>query len=97
MRECPTCQKDKVDDSGRCTNTTCSLYSAKVMGAVDEQGFLKCDGYDVRCESMNATRRRQNTAYEEDESNWNTLCEDCQVEVDEHWADMWNEYWSSVL
>ena len=37
-------------------------------------------------------RRRQNTQYENDESNWAVLCEEHHKDNDEYWADMWAEY-----
>lgn len=94
MRECPSCLKEKVDTSGRCTNTSCTCYCMKVL---EGETGLKCDGYEVRCQSMDATRTRQNTKYVEEESNWNTLCEECQKETDEYWADMWSDYYSGCL
>jgi coenzyme F420-reducing hydrogenase beta subunit len=47
------------------------------------------------CGSATAVRRRQNTMYEDEESNFATLCVECQDEADEHWQDMWNDYYSS--
>ena len=95
-RVCDTCGT-KVKEDGRCWNTNCICYSNRVLAESFEDGNLKCDGYGVRCESMKATRRRQNTKYVEEESNWNTLCEDCQIKVDEYWADMWADYYSGIL
>lgn len=39
----------------------------------------------------------QNTQYNDERSNYNTLCEEHQVEVDEHWAEMWADYYSGCL
>lgn len=41
--------------------------------------------------------RRQNTQYEDDFSNWACLCEDCQAEADEYWAEMWRCYYNERL
>lgn len=37
------------------------------------------------------SRRRQNTAFANDEMNWQTLCDDHQEEANEYWADMWSQ------
>lgn len=42
-------------------------------------------------------RRRQNTAYEDEESNYITVCRKCYDEVQALWAEKWEEYWSSCL
>ena len=68
-------------------------YMEQFLADVDEKYPLECD----RCGQLGATRRRQNTAYNDDSMNWNTLCEDCQKNVDEYWADMWDEYYGSRL
>lgn len=94
MRTCPSCNQDKVDSSGRCTNTSCTVYCMRVL---EEFSGTKCDGYGVRCQSTNAVRRRQNTAYDDDESNFNTLCEDCQEEADKYWDERWADYYSGCL
>ena len=41
--------------------------------------------------------RIQNTAYVEEIDNWATCCEDCQEENDDHWDEMWQEYYRSRL
>jgi hypothetical protein len=40
---------------------------------------------------------RQNTSYNDEDSNWSTFCIDHQKEVDEHWDEMWKDYWSGRL
>lgn len=42
-------------------------------------------------------KRRQNTQYENDESNWVVACEFHFEEIQAYWAERWAEYWSSVL
>jgi len=49
------------------------------------------------CGAMNATRQRQRTCYPNDEDNFKTYCPKCQEEEDEHWDDMWDEYYSMVM
>ena len=49
----------------------------------------------VRCQSCGrdgAKRRRQGTAYVEDEKNFATLCKRCQIKNDEYWDEMNQEY-----
>jgi hypothetical protein len=59
----------------------------------DKVGNLICD----RCGIRNARKNRQRTSYHDDESNWANLCPSCQEEADEHWEEMWEEYYSSRL
>ena len=47
--------------------------------------------------NSNGFWKRQNTHYEDAESNWAFLCEKCHEENDEHWAEMWAEYHAGVL
>ena len=89
LRECPVCHTKQVDDSGRCTNTACSMYSTKVL----DRETKKCD----KCGSSGAIRRRQNTQYIEEYRNFATFCAKCQIEEDEHWAEMWSDFYSDKL
>lgn len=50
-----------------------------------------------RCERPGAERYHQNTRYVEEERNWVTLCSECRKENDEHWNQMWSDYYSDVL
>ncbi len=52
-----------------------------------------------RCEKEGADvqRRRQNTSYADDESNFATLCNECQTEANEYWAELWAEYYSGCM
>ncbi len=65
--------------------------SRRVLGY--KEGSLKCE----HCGAMTASRNRQRTAYENDESNFATLCPTCQREADEYWSEMWNEYYRDRL
>lgn len=42
-------------------------------------------------------RRRQSTQYYDEESNYVTCCSDCFEEVEEHWAELWDEYYLGRL
>ena len=48
------------------------------------------------CGNDGAKKRRQNTAYVNDESNFATLCNECQKESHKYWQDQWNEYYNQV-
>lgn len=58
---------------------------------------LQCHGWEGPCKSKNATRQRQNTKYVDDTQNWVTLCPDCMRANEEHWADMWADFYSGCL
>ena len=49
-----------------------------------------------REEVMIAVRRR-GCSYVEDAVNWWVSCQLCQDEDDEHWKEMWEEYWAGRL
>jgi hypothetical protein len=60
-------------------------------------GFLNLN----RCEHCGrrwcgAERRRQMTAYQQEECNWAVLCDSCQTYRDECWSEMWND-WRGLL
>lgn len=42
-------------------------------------------------------RRRMNTAYVEEESNYITCCLSCFDGVQDHWNERWAEYYGSLL
>lgn len=44
-----------------------------------------------------AKRRRQNTQYVNDESNFVIMCDECFAENEEHWRGMWADYYRDVL
>ena len=50
----------------------------------------ECQGCEK--EGPDVQRRRQNTAYEDDESNYATLCADCQEVEDEYWHWLWAQF-----
>ena len=62
-----------------------------VMGA----SSLECAGCGKK--GPDVQKRRQNTAYHDDASNWSVLCPDCQAEANEYWAERWAEYYSGCL
>jgi len=54
---------------------------------------MKCTGWDSPCESENATRRRTNTQYVDEERNFATLCDSCWIKCKKYWSDMWADYY----
>jgi len=59
----------------------------------EKETGIKCE----RCSSNNATRRAQMTNYANIESNFATLCEECQEEMDAYWEYKWEECYGSCL
>ena len=53
---------------------------------------MKCQA----CDSEGAVRRRQGSAYVDDEKNFAVLCDNCQKESHEYWMDQFNEYYNLV-
>ena len=49
------------------------------------------------CGKEGVKRRRQGSAYPDDELNFAVLCDECQTEANEHWVDMWDEYYTMVM
>jgi hypothetical protein len=46
---------------------------------------------------MYPERRRLNTAYVNEESNWLTSCQECYDEACDHYAELWNDYYGGLL
>jgi hypothetical protein len=63
------------------------------MNQPTKETKLRCTGWDGPCDSYEATRRRQNTQYEDEERNWVTLCDRCMEANHDHWADLWSSYY----
>ena len=42
-------------------------------------------------------RRRMNTRYEHEESNYCNVCEACFEEIEDYWQERWDEYNSGRL
>lgn len=42
-------------------------------------------------------KRRQNTQYQDPDSNWVVACEYHFEEIQKYWEERWQEYWSDVL
>lgn len=62
--------------------------------------FEKIFGYCPMCGCWfcrGVKRRRQNTAYEDEESNYVTVCPTCFEEIEEYWDERWADYNSSRL
>lgn len=95
-RSCPKCSIE-IKQDGRCKNTKCEAYSYKVLEEAYQNGELACQGFSGPCDSMKAGRYAQNTRYVNDELNFMVLCDRCQEESNEYWAEMWSDYWSGCL
>lgn len=62
----------------------------KILGC--PEGNLKCQ----MCGEMKASHNRQRTAYH-DSDNMADLCPGCQKEADDHWDEMWDEYYHGCM
>lgn len=47
--------------------------------------------------SATVALRRMNTAYEDDNMNWERTCLECHLEHEKHWEEAWQEYWAGRL
>jgi len=63
---------------------------------IDECSKPPCQGSVGPCDKF-GTRRRTNTSFEDEESNYVNMCDECFEIEQAHWADMWDEYYGSVL
>ena len=57
-------------------------------------------GEDMKCQHCGkegAEKRRQNTAYADDEWNFAILCDECQEESHKYWQERWDDYYSEVM
>lgn len=55
-----------------------------------------CCGAEGPC-FRKGRRQRQNTSYCDDERNWVIACDPCMETIQEHWNEMWAEYYAGVL
>ncbi len=73
------------------------------MIVIGEESELQMQGKEPICHgvhgpcSRKGKRRRQNTNYTDDSRNWIVACDECFEEIEEHWAEMWREYYGGVL
>jgi cytochrome c553 len=61
--------------------------------------FKKLLGYCPCCNRYlryPVTTERRNTAYVEEASNWLTACNNCHDEDEAYFADLWDQYYSSI-
>lgn len=56
-------------------------------------------GYCEMCKRWFAypKRRRMNTGYENEESNYCDVCEECYKEIESYWQERWDDYYSEIL
>lgn len=72
------------------------LMLSVIIAFVSRFGRKHCQGFDGPCPNEGVTRR-QNTAYVDNKMNWVTMCDDCFKFNEEHWDEMWTEYYSGRL
>jgi len=72
VRICPSCSQKKVNDNGRCFNTTCSEYSVRVLDYLCKE---------VECEECGGTGQLMTmVCYGGDPIENIELCDDCEGE-----------------
>ncbi len=61
--------------------------------------FRKIFGYCDMCQAyfVYPKRRRMNTQYNDEKSNYCTVCKSCFNEIEEYWNDRWQEYYAGRL
>jgi hypothetical protein len=52
-------------------------------------GIPTCQGYEGPCQRL-GHRRRQNTAYMDEEDNYVHMCDRCFEQLQEYWDEMWS-------
>lgn len=67
-------------------------------------GYIRTDSeyYPTICECCGllkhgVAKRRMNTNYTDHESNFIVSCQECFERSEEHWDEMWREYYSGQL
>lgn len=55
-----------------------------------------CCGAEGPC-FRKGKRRRQNTAYCDDNRNWVIACDNCMETIQERWTEMWRDYYGGLL
>ena len=58
-------------------------------------GVPTCDGAEGPCQGI-GKRRRQSTAYHEEEDNWVRMCDRCFELQEKYWEERWAEYYDAV-
>lgn len=92
-----------IEDSGR---LACWLTNriVRMLAEVREKSeeYADTSGKSMECvkcgrNSETVERRRQNTKYAQEERNWVVACEECFKEIEEYWAEMWEDYYCDRL
>ena len=78
----------RVQLAGFTDDESLKLVTAEEMEIENPQNGI-C--MNPSCRAKTAKWHRQNTAYEDDKLNWSCLCNNCQVEADDYWEEMWDE------
>ena len=69
----------------------------RIPKSVIKKPDLKCEGWGGPCGRNDAWKGHMNTRYEDEESNYVILCPDCWKECNEHWKEMWTDYYSNCM
>lgn len=79
----------------------CARMTNEALMGKPRRNFIRAVfGWCPRCQRWlcrGVKRRRQNTAYQDEESNYITVCRECFDEVEEYWDERWKEYHNSIF
>jgi hypothetical protein len=87
------------EDRHACLNYTKQYKAVKKKYKTYRTIFQKLFGYCPCCERYfrwQVKTQRRNTAYCDESQNWLTACNECQRQDEEYFADLWEQYYSSI-
>lgn len=79
----------------RLKNLEKNLISSGLVEIRDGEEFLgTCPNYPIY-QPRPLAKRRMNTRYDKEKSNWITCCAECYENIVEYYNDLWSEYYNS--
>lgn len=84
--------KYKISQRLEKINESLSSIIAKKLLESEHNGICPCCGENKTSIKM----RRQNTMYCDEDSNYVECCIECFNEIQEHWKEEWQEYYSTI-
>lgn len=90
---------ERKANKSACKTCTKKYRAAQKRYAEYRNIFKIIFGYCPCCESYfryGIKTQRRNTAYVEEAKNWLTACRVCHEEDEAYFADLWDQYYSSI-
>jgi cytochrome c553 len=87
------------EDRRACIDCSKQYKAAKNKYKTCRTVFQMLFGYCPCCERYfrwHVKTQRRNTAYCDETQNWLTACKACHKEDEEYFADLWEQYYSSI-